>query len=367
MRTSAGFLALLTQRLWPWGAIAAVVLSLLACHAAPAVYASGGHAHFSIEPTFAPPFNVRPRAYFIYNTMPGTHIVDHLHIVNDGSARGTLHLYTADATTAPTGGTTFLPESAPRSDVGSWITLSSHQITLDPGHSHELAFSLAVPSRVLPGQHGGGILGVQMLPIYRFSTAQNNSIVIKVQSALGLGVLVNLPGTRVESLATRGISYDTASEYQRLLIGLNNAGTQLLYPAGSLQVFDGQQQRLQNLKIQMGTFLPRTSINYPIDIQHTPLLPGRSYTVKLTLRYGHNHRLIYDSTLLVPVPDKGPLETFLQRLGSPVANPASGFLSQITPLDCAIALGVFFLILSSLFFWSQPISRIFKEIWRKLT
>jgi len=367
MRTSAGFLALFAQRLWPWGAIAAVVLSLLASHATPAVYASGGHAHFSIEPTFAPPFNVRPRAYFIYNTVPGAHIVDHLHIVNDGSARGTLHLYTADATTAPTSGTTFLPESTHQSDVGSWISLNSQQVTLDPGHSRELAFSLTVPSRVLPGQHGGGILGVQMLPAYRFSTAQNNSIVIKMQSALALGVLVNLPGAHVESLATRGISYDTASEYQRLLIGLKNIGTQLLYPVGSLQVFDGQKQRLQNLKIHMGTFLPRTSINYPIDIQHMPLLPGRSYTVKLMLRYGHNHRLIYDSTLLVPVPDKGPLENFLQRLGSPVANPVGGFLGQITPLECAIVLGIFFLILSSLFFWSQPISRIFREIWRKLT
>jgi hypothetical protein len=367
MRTSAGFLALFARRLWPWGGIAVIVLTLLACHAAPTVYASGGHAHFSIEPTFAPPFNVRPRAYFIYNTVPGAHLVDHLHIVNDGSARGTLHLYTADATTAPTGGTTFLPESAARSDVGSWITLSSQQLTLDPGQSRELAFTLTVPTRVLPGQHGGGIMGVQMLPAYRFSTTQRNSIVIKVQSTLALGVLVNLPGAKLEKLATRGISYDTASEYQRLLIGLSNTGTQLLYPAGNLQVFNGQQRRLQNLKIQMGTFLPRTSITYPIDIQHAPLLPGRSYTVKLTLRYGHNHRLIYDSTLLVPVPDKGPLENFLQRLGSPVANPAGSFFSQITPLDCAIALGVLFLILSSLFFWSQPISRILRQIWRKFT
>lgn len=346
--------------------IAAAALALLACLATSSVHASGGTAHFSIEPTFAPPYNVRPRPYFIYNSAPGTRLVDHLHIVNDGSARGTLHLYTADATTAPTSGTTFLPENAPRHDVGSWITLSSQQITLDAGGSREVAFTLTVPAGVAPGQHGGGILGEQMLPDYTISSTHTNSIVIKVQSALALGVLVNLPGAREEKLATSGISYDTASEYQRLLLALNNPGTQLLYPAGSLQVLDNQQQMLQNLKIQMNTFLPRTSIAYPIQIQHTPLLPGHSYTVRLALKYGHGHRLMYNTTLLIPIPDKGPLEKFFQHLGSPVANPGDNFFSQITPLDCAITLGILFLILSSLFFWSQPLSRTVRRLWRRL-
>jgi hypothetical protein len=367
MRISADFLSLCPGRLLRSSlGLVLAVLALLACHAVSNVYASGGHAHFSIEPTFAPPYNVRPRPYFIYNSVPGARLVDHLHIVNDGSARGTLHLYAADATTAPTSGTTFLPENAPRSDVGSWITLSNQQITLNPGQSREVPFTLTVPGKVLPGQHGGGILGVQMLPPQTIATTTANSIVIKVQSTLALGVLVNLPGAKAEKLATRGIIYDAGSEYQRLLLALENTGTQLLYPAGSLQVFDGQHNRLQNLKIQMSTLLPRTSIDYPVDIQHTPLLPGHSYTVKLALKYGHSHHLTYDATLLVPIPDKGPLEKFFQHLASPVANPTGNFFSQITPLDCAITLGIVFLILSSLFFWSQPLSRIFRQMWKRL-
>lgn len=366
MRTSASSLLWLWKHLWLSPGIAAALLALLACQAVPGVYASGGNAHFSIEPTFAPPYNVRPRSYFIYNSVPGARIVDHLHIVNDGSARGILHLYAADATTAPTSGTTFLPESAPRHDVGSWISLSSQQITLNPGQSREVAFTLAVPARVLPGQHGGGIMGEQMLPAQTVASTKSNSFVIKMQSTLALGVLVNLPGTKAEKLTTGGISYDQASEYRRLLIALENSGTQLLYPAGSLQVFDGQQDLLQNLKIQMSTFLPRTAIAYPVNIQQTPLLPGHSYAIKLALKYGHNRHLTYDTTLLVPIPDKGPLEKFFQHPGSPIANPAGNFFSQITPLDCAITLGLLFLILSGLFFCSQPLSRVFKQMWMRL-
>ncbi|HEY1354059.1 MAG TPA: DUF916 domain-containing protein [Ktedonobacteraceae bacterium] len=367
MRISADFLSRFPGRLLRLSCgLVLAVLVLLACHTASNVSASGGNAHFSIEPTFAPPYNVRPRPYFIYNSVPGARLVDHLHIVNDGSARGTLHLYAADATTAPTSGTTFLSENASSHDVGSWITLSKQQITLNPGQSREVPFTLTVPGKVLPGQHGGGILGVQLLPPQTVATTTANSFVIKVQSTLALGVLVNLPGARAEKLTTRSITYDTASEYQRLLLALENNGTQLLYPAGTLQVFDGQHNLLQNLKIHMSTFLPRTSINYPVDIQQTPLLPGHSYTVKLALKYGHNHHLAYDSTLLVPIPDKGPLEKFFQHLGSPVANPVGNFFSQITPLDCAITLGIVFLILSSLFFCSQPLSRIFRQLWRRL-
>jgi len=259
-----------------------VMIMLLGIQSASPSFASPGRARFSIVPSFLKPYNVNPRAYFTYNPLPGMRISDHIHVVNDGSARGCIHFYVSDAITAPTSGTSFLPEGAPRYDVGAWITLSQPEITLNPGQSQEVAFTLTIPNHVRPGQHGGLILAKEIeLPSYTANSAKPNSVLIKIQASLGIGVLVNLPGPIVEKLTTRGINYDNESRYQRLLITLTNAGTQLLHPSGYLHVLNDQGRLVQNLKLQLDTFVPQTTINYPANIQHKPLSPGKRYTAIL--------------------------------------------------------------------------------------
>jgi hypothetical protein len=348
--------SLFRKTLLPVLALAVALLLVSTATTIHSARASTGGSHFSIEPSFYGPYAANPRGYFIYNTYPGAHIVDSVHIVNDGDARGTANIYPVDATTQQTTGTMFYNRTDPRRDVGSWITFTQSQVTLDAGQSTDISFTLTVPSHVRPGQHGGGIiLENTAMPQFKMSQ-KSSSVSIGLHSLLALGVLVNLPGATSENLKASGFHYSFANGYQNLLISLANTGTQLLYPSGSLTIDNAQGHRVQSISLQFRTFLPQTSINYPASLGHTRYTPGQTYTAHLTLHYGSQHTLIYSAPFTVPLPNKGPLTNVIQSLNTPISSPTS-LLDQLTPWHYAAAIIILFLLLTALIFWIRQLSR----------
>jgi hypothetical protein len=323
-----------------------------------------GPSSFSLEPSFLGRYASAPRAYFTYNSFPGTRIYDSIHITNGGLVRGTISLYPVDAITGEASGTSMRPQNDKQVDVGAWIKLSQQQVTLNPGQSEEIPFTLTIPLHVRPGQHGGIIVAEDVRQQHFTQSTKGNAakIGIGIQSYIGLGVLVNLPGTIVEHLDATDISYDAESTHQRLLVALANTGTQLLHPSGSLQVTDDQKQLLQNIPITMDTFLPQTSIDYPVYIQHKALALGKTYTATLHLTYEHHHTLNYVTSFYTPLPKGGPITNIVQSLVTP---PSDNIFSILTPWHYVIALCILFLILSTSFFWAQKIRRVLTRVLRK--
>ena len=261
--------------------------------------------HLSIEPSASSPYGAFLRGYYVYNSLPATRQLDHVHIYNSGAVASTLHLYAVDATTGQSSGTVFRSHSDPQHDVGSWITFSRQEITLSPGQSADVLFTLTIPSHVRAGQHGGGIVAeyVYQEP----QSVHSNMVIVNIKSILALGVLVNLPGPIIEKLNATTIQYDEKSHYQRVLLGLENVGTQLLHPAGNLQIADNQGHLLQDIPMKLNTFLPQTAINYPVYMRHAALVPGKTYTVNLTMAYEGQHTLHYTNTIAIPLAYKLPL------------------------------------------------------------
>jgi hypothetical protein len=319
-----------------------------------------GPSSFSLEPSFLGPYAAAPRGYFVYNSSPGSQIHDSIYITNSGLTRGTVNLYAVDAITGQESGTTIRPPNLPQVDVGAWIKLSQQQVTLGPGQSEEVPFTLSIPTHVRPGQHGGIIIAKDLHPqqVAKPVPGSHAAIGIGVQSYIGLGVLINLPGHTVESLKATGISYDNDNVHQRLLIDLENSGTQLLHPVGSLRVTDDQGRLLQNLAITMDTFLPQTEIHYPIYIQHKALALGKSYTATLHLIYGHHHVLNYATSFYVPLQKEGPITNLIQSM---VAPPTGTIFSILNIWDYIIGIVVLFFILSTLFFWIQKIRKTIRR------
>lgn len=311
---------------------------------------------FSIEPTNAGSSNAASTGYFIYASTPGAIINDSLHVTNTSRYRDTVSLAAVDVTTGQMGGTAVLSITDPKRDVGSWITLSQQDVTLNAGQSINVPFSVTIPEHVRPGQHGGAIIAENTRHGQRTPTNHGKSAMkLDLQSVVALGVLINLPGPLVEHLSATGVHYDEKSLHQRLLLTLTNTGTQLIHPEGSLQIRDDEGKLLQTVPMTLHTFIPQTSIDYPIDIQHKALVLGSNYGIQLHLKYEHNHDLDYKTTVQVPLPEAGPLVDQIQSL---VAPPSGNFFSQLTLWHYAIGLSLLFLILSALFFWSQKLRTI---------
>ncbi len=251
--------------------------------------ADGGSAQFSLRPVSYSPRNPATASYFIFGSQTGATIADKVRVTNTGNLRGTADLYSVDATTGQTSGAVYLSRTAPKQDVGAWVTLSVAQVTLDPGQSQTVSFQVAVPQQVRPGQHLGGIVAENTA----LQQASNGgSVQINIQQLSIVAVQVNLPGTLVEQLEAQHVKPGGAHAYQILYVGLRNSGTQMLKPYGTLQVTDTGGHTLKTMQLKLDTFVPQTAIDYPVYVPGQALGVGQ-YQATLTLRYGASQVLRY--------------------------------------------------------------------------
>jgi len=240
-------------------------------------HADGGQANFALKPVLYDPSNPVTQSYFVFDSKPGIVVKSSVRVTNTGTARGSVSLYTVDATTGQTSGAVYLNHDDPRKDVGAWMTLGARQLTLNPGQNQVVSFEVAIPSKVRPGQHLGGIVAENLT---QSSSQQNNSAIqIKVKNLTIVAVQVNLPGTSVEQLVGTGVQAGGDNGYQQLLLGLSNTGTVMLKPSGSLQVANAQGQVVKNVSLKLDTFLPQTAIYYPVAITGHSL----HYTARFTI------------------------------------------------------------------------------------
>jgi hypothetical protein len=347
-----------------------IILTILLAEAAGAgsAHASsaappGSATQFEIVPTYIPIPNTRPRGSFIYHTNPGVLIQDSMHVTNISSARGSVYLYPVDATTSQASGAAFLVRSDPRREVGTWITFKSRQITLNPGQSQDVPFTVRIPGHVRPGQHVGGVIAEAVNQQALSEQQGRYKAQIKIQVRQVIVVLVNLPGQHVYHLEARGIHYDKKSTYQRVLVTLNNTGTQLLHPFGSLQITNTRGQHVQDISLKLNALLPQISIDYPVNILHKALQPGE-YKALLILHYEPDNVVILKTSFDVPTPEKKSNSVF-QKMLNLVTLPgqsSSDLPNWYYIAGIAVILALLGGIFSGLFIWNRRLSKSIAQL-----
>ncbi len=126
------------------------------------------------------------RGNYGYEVDPGATISDALVVNNTGSEPLELTLYAADAFTTSEGILDLQLADAPKVDSGAWIALSTGTLTLQPGESREVPFTITVPADARPGDHPGGI-------ITSLTSAETGST-LAVDRRLGIRVHLRVSG-----------------------------------------------------------------------------------------------------------------------------------------------------------------------------
>ena len=316
-----------------------------------AVHAAGGVASFSLKPTSFDPSVPATSSYFILSAHAGTILKRSVLVTNSGTATGTTTLSAVDATTGQTSGTVFLAANIKQRNVGMWISLSAQHVTLAPKQSKTVSFQVVVPRNAFAGQHIGGIVAADEV---KAPKKNKHSVQITIQNLSIIAVQINLPGPTIEQLSTSGIQAGGANGYQSLLVKLSNTGNDMLKPAGSLKVSDAQRHLLQTTVMKLDTFLPGTSINYPVNVQKKLLIPGK-YQATLKLNYGKGRVLNYTTNFTITRQQVAQVfqatSTPLQALG-PGSGSGSNVLSTM-PLWLLALIGL--TLLSGAFFWTQKL------------
>lgn len=97
------------------------------------------------------------RAAWEYEVEPGEVVEDHAQVNNFGEQALMFRVYSHDAINAPGGAFTLQPADVEPAEVGAWIGLQT-EVTIEPGASAVIPFTLTVPDDATPGDHAGGIV-----------------------------------------------------------------------------------------------------------------------------------------------------------------------------------------------------------------
>ncbi|MGW5265006.1 hypothetical protein ACWEQG_28875 [Microbispora sp. NPDC004025] len=147
--TAAGFLA---------RAVAVVLLAtlgLLDVGAAPAA-AADGETPWTVT-TASGDFGSGRRNYS-YTLNPGGRLRDGIVIANHGTTPLHLAVYAADGFTTEQGRLDLRGRDAKPAGVGAWVRTDRPDVTVPPGESAEVPFTVALPRDAEPGEYMGGVV-----------------------------------------------------------------------------------------------------------------------------------------------------------------------------------------------------------------
>jgi hypothetical protein len=218
--------------------------------------------------------------YFVYSVSPGSVQHGAVFISNSGKAAGTVKIFASDATTGRTTGTVYLTDRKPRR-AGSWISLASTSLTLKPGEFRKVGFTVRVPANAKPGQWVGGVVAETSRRVTGPKSKQKANVQIKIRDLTIVAVQVNVPGPPVIAFTIGSVKTGGQRGFQEVVTHMENSGNVMVRPTGTVTVLNRSGTKLQVLTFKMDTFLPQTSIDYPLLLKKA--LPPGDYSANVQL------------------------------------------------------------------------------------
>ena len=194
---------------------------------------SGGVGGYPANPD---PNIPHSESWFIYSLDLGESKEDALLIFNTSDEIKTVKLYAVDSVPSNQGNFALAAEDAPKEDLGGWLKLAETFITLEPGESREVPFTIAIPGNADVGEHSGGII-IQKSSLAEALSQTGASIVTRV----GIRVYETVPGEIVKKIELDEFAVKLAApENQKPFYGIDlsvsNKSTVSLTPKVDLEI-----------------------------------------------------------------------------------------------------------------------------------
>lgn len=228
----------------------------------PQIGDPGTHS-WSVRPKLRDGEQERPN--FSFDLDNGATVNDAVEIRNFGKSDISLKVYAADGMTSEIGAVDLLASGEKSTDVGSWITLEKHDVTVAPGKNVIVPFTMKVPDEIESGDHTGGIVTSFLVPSH-----DQNGNPITIDRRLGSRVSVRIAGPLNPQLSVGKLKSSFSGPKNPLGTG-NMTTTFTLTNKGNVRM--GVRQ---SIKVKSPIGFPSKTAR-PADIAE--LLPGDSITV----------------------------------------------------------------------------------------
>jgi len=205
------------------------------------------------------------RSSFSYAVNPGGKVDDTMVVANRGKAPVDLAVYAADGFTTRTGQLDLLTKDKASKAVGVWLRAADERVTVQPGKTVEVPFTVAVPANATPGDYVGGVVTSLTQPDQEQGINVERRLGIRVKLRVG-GELT--PRLTIENLhvAYAGAGNPFAKGDATVTYTVRNSGN----------ATESAQQDV-SLSGPFGWFRTKASAISPAP----ELLPGESWTVSV--------------------------------------------------------------------------------------
>jgi hypothetical protein len=216
-----------------------LALGLLPLASASAI-GIGGQSGFGVAPSQLP--NGQARPYFIESVAPGHSAPDTAVIANRGSKTLTLAVSTSTGTTAVNSGSSYYGSFEPCVGAGCWVSGLPTTLTLSPGQSMVVPFTVTVPAGTGPGQYLAGITAKPAsdpAPVIVGSNGRSTAqAVIVDEVTVGVAVNVGDPSQFVSNLRIDTVTSGAVTTLPRLFVHIHNGGQTFLKSHGTATCTD---------------------------------------------------------------------------------------------------------------------------------
>lgn len=199
--------------------IAFLLVSILTIAIVPTVTSAVEYGGIGGRPANPRADNPRTQSIFVYELESGQEQTDAVRVFNNTEETRTISVGAVDSALASDGAFSCAQELEDKKDVGSWIQLSSASVTVAPGQSKDVPFTIQVPNNVSVGEHGGCIT---IQDTQSTASATQNGVVLSFRSAIR--VAVTIPGEIVKDLNFTQISTSTDKDGYIVQPTLENKG-----------------------------------------------------------------------------------------------------------------------------------------------
>lgn len=206
---------------------------------------------------------------------------------------------------------------APSADLSSWITIDKASLTLEPGETKEVPFTIAVPADAEPGGHYAGIF-------FASGGTASGGGQIGVQSKLGTLVILTVEGNIREQAAISSVKVDGPTSVSRPPVNLNvritNSGNVHVKPKGKVTILNmfggevetitlpqdknvlpGQTRLFEVAWAKRSTDVKKGNFFQEIGAEFSNFALG-TYTANVEATYGQNDKTMIGKVQFVVVP-----------------------------------------------------------------
>jgi Bacterial protein of unknown function (DUF916) len=156
------------------------------------------------------------RSSFSYAVQPGGTVRDAMVVANRGKAPVVLAVYAADGFTTGAGQLDLRARAQRPTGVGGWVHAGGARVTVAPGKTADVPFTVAVPANATPGDYVGGIVTSLTQP--------DEAAGINVERRLGIRIKLRVGGALNPAVAIENLHVDYGRGAATVSYSIHNTG-----------------------------------------------------------------------------------------------------------------------------------------------